>query len=270
MKILKRLYLALMLIFLYAPIATLIVFSFNEYRTRGLWGGFSLRWYESLFNNTQIMRALYNTVVIAIVSAFVATAIGTAAAIGVTAMKKRPRKAVMNLSSLPVMNPDIVTGVSLMLLFLFAIRFTGWGTMGFYTMMLAHITFCIPYVMLSVLPKVRALDPAIYEAARDLGAAPFTAFWRAVFPQLLPGIITGFIFAFTLSFDDFVISFFTTGAGVQNLSIIVYTSAARRGINPEINALSTLMFVVLLFLLFLINWRDAREMKKNRRKDVRS
>lgn len=269
MKTVKWIYLTLMVLFLYAPIATLIVFSFNEYRARGVWGGFSLRWYESLFQNAQIMMALRNTLVIAVITAVVSTTIGTAAALGIRAMKKRPRQIIMNLSNLPVMNPEIVTGVSLMLLFLFVIRRLGQGNFGFETLLLAHITFTIPYVLLSVLPKVRALDPSIYEAARDLGATPLTAFRKAVFPQLLPGIVTGFIFAFTLSFDNFVISFFTTGAGISNLSIIIYSSAARRGINPEINALSTLMFVVLLTLLFVINWRDSRELRKNKRKDVR-
>lgn len=269
MKTLKKLYLGLILLFLYAPIAALVAFSFNESKSRASWGGFSLKWYETLFNDQQILRALYNTLLIAAISALVATVIGTAAALGINAMRKRPRKVVMNLTNIPVINPDIVTGVSLMLLFLFVIKVVGRGSLGFTTLLLSHITFNIPYVMLSVLPKIRQLDPSIYEAAQDLGARPFTAFWKVVFPQLLPGIVTGAIFAFTLSLDDFVISFFTTGAGVSNLSIIIYSSAARRGINPEINALSTLMFVAVLLLLLLINRRDARELKKNKRKEVR-
>ncbi|MCL2702735.1 MAG: ABC transporter permease [Defluviitaleaceae bacterium] len=271
MKAIKRIYLSIILIFLYAPIATLIAFSFNESRSRGVWGGFSLKWYESLFQNREILRALNNTMLIAAISALAATAIGTAAALGVNSMKKKPRKIFLAISNIPVLNPEIVTGVSLMLFFLFTARLMGRGGLGFVTLLLAHITFNIPYVMLSVLPKIRALDSSVYEAARDLGATSFTAFWKVVFPQLLPGVVTGFIFAFTLSLDDFVISFFTRGAGVSTLSIYIYTSAARRGVNPEINALSTLMFVVLLLLLFVINWRDARELKKNirnRRKDV--
>ncbi|MDR1703117.1 MAG: ABC transporter permease [Clostridiales bacterium] len=270
MKVLKRAYLAVILIFLYAPIVVLIVFSFNEAKSRGVWGGFSLKWYGELFKDRQIIQALYNTLLIAAISAVTATAIGTAAALGINAMRRTPRKVILNLSNIPVMNPDIVTGVSLMLLFLFIVGLIGKGNLGFGTLLMSHITFNIPYVTLSVLPKVRQLDPAIYEAAQDLGAKPFTSFWRVVFPQLLPGIVTGMIFAFTLSLDDFVISFFTTGPGVSNLSIIIYSSAAKRGINPEINALSTFMFVVVLLLLFLINRRDARELKKNKKKEIRT
>ena len=269
MKALKKVYLGLVLLFMYAPIAVLIIFSFNESRSRGHWGGFSLKWYEMLFQDQQIMRALYNTVLIALISSIAATVIGTAAAIGINAMKKLPRKIALTLNNIPVLNPDIVTGVSLMLLYLFFIGLFGRGNLGFKTLLLSHITFNIPYVTLSVLPKIRQLDPAVYEAAQDLGATPFQAFRKVVFPQLLPGIVTGAIFAFTLSLDDFVISFFTTGAGVSNLSIIIYSSAAKRGINPEINALSTLMFLAVLLLLLIINRRDARELKKNRKKDTR-
>lgn len=268
MKAVKKIYLAIILVFMYAPIAALVVFSFNESKSRGHWGGFSLKWYEALMNNQQIMRALYNTLIIAAVSSLVATVLGTAAAIGINAMRKKPKKIVLTLNNIPVLNPDIVTGVSLMLFYLFFIGFLRKGELGFTTMLLSHITFNVPYVTLSVLPKIRQLDTAIYEAAQDLGATPLRAFWKVVFPQLMPGIVTGAIFAFTLSLDDFVISFFTTGAGVSNLSIIIYSAAARRGINPEINALSTIMFTVVLLLLLLINRRDARELKKTKRKET--
>jgi len=262
MKTVKRIYLGLILLFLYAPIAVLIIFSFNESRSRGSWGGFSLKWYVELFNNSQIMTALYNTLLIAAISAVAATLIGTAAAFGINAMKSGPRKVVLNLTNLPVLNPDIVTGVSLMILYMFFInilRRAGFENagLGFTTMLLSHITFNIPYVILSVLPKIRQLDKRVYEAALDLGAPPFTAWMKVVLPEVLPGIVTGAIFAFTLSLDDFVISFFTTGAGVNNLSIIIYTSAAKRGINPQMNALSTIMFLAVMLLLFLINRRDS-------------
>jgi len=265
MKVVKRIYLGLILVFLYAPIVVLMVFSFNESRSRGNWGGFSLKWYIELFQNSQIMTALYNTLIIALISAVVATLIGTAAAFGISGMKSKARKLVLNLTNLPVLNPDIVTGVSLMILYMFFInilRKIGFedAGLGFATMLLSHITFNIPYVILSVLPKIRQLDKRVYEAALDLGATPFTAFMKVVLPEVMPGIVTGAIFAFTLSLDDFVISFFTTGAGVNNLSIIIYTSAAKRGINPQMNALSTIMFLVVMLLLFLINRRDSNSL----------
>ena len=260
MKALKRLYLGLILLFLYAPIAVLIVFSFDESKSRGSWGGFSLKWYIQLFQNANIMRALQNTLLIAVISAIAATVIGTAAAFGINAMKGGMKKLVLNLTNLPVLNPDIVTGVSLMILYLFFIgilRALGVdASLGFTTMLLSHITFNIPYVILSVLPKIRQLDNRVYEAALDLGATPRVAFMKVILPEVMPGVVTGAIFAFTLSLDDFVISFFTTGAGVSNLSTLIF-SEARRGINPQMNALSTIMFLVVMLLLFLINRRDA-------------
>jgi len=262
---LKRAYLSIILLFLYAPIATLIIFSFNAHRSRGAWGGFSLDWYRQLFSNPAIVQALNNTLMIALISAFVSTVIGTIAALGVVAMKKNTRRVILNLNSIPVLNPEIVTGISLRIFFLFVINaFGGRGSLGFTTLILAHITFNICYVMLSVLPKVRALDSSIYEAARDLGATPFSAFWKVIMPQLWPGVVTGFILAFTLSLDDFIISFFTTGAGVNTLSIYIYTST-RLGVSPEVNALSTLMFVALMLLLFIVHRRDQRELRKNKR-----
>jgi len=261
MKLLKRIYLGLILLFLYAPIAVLIVFSFDESKSRAAWSGFSLKWYVKLFENQQIMSALYNTLLIAVISAVVATIIGTAAAFGIHAMKGGARRIVMGITNLPVLNPDIVTGISLLLLYtvvisgLRALGFQGAGP-GFVTLLLSHISFNIPYVILSVLPKLRQLDKHVFEAAQDLGAKPFEAFMKVVLPEVMPGIITGAIFAFTLSLDDFVISFFTTGPGVNNLSILIF-SEARRGINPQMNALSTIIFAVVMLLLFLINRRDA-------------
>ncbi|HHW47764.1 MAG TPA: ABC transporter permease [Clostridiaceae bacterium] len=250
---LKRFYVLLIFAFLYAPIIVLIVFSFNDSKSRGNWSGFTLKWYRQLFHDQQIMSALYYTIIIAVVSSFVATVIGTAAAIGIHNMKKIKKTIVMNITYLPVMNPDIVTGISLMILFIFLKL-----ELGFLTLLLSHITFNIPYVILSVLPKLRQLNKHMYEAALDLGATPFYAYRKVILPQIMPGVITGLLLAFTLSLDDFIISFFTTGSGVANLSIVVY-SMARRGISPKINALSTLMFVSVLLLLLIVNRRTSKE-----------
>lgn len=254
----KKFYMLLVFIFLYAPIAVLIIFSFNESKTSGNWTGFSLKWYQALFQDRQIMKALYYTMTIAILSSVISTIIGTFAAFGIHNMKSWNRKLILDINNLPILNPDIVTGVALMTLFVFiSIPF------GFTTMLIAHITFCIPYVILSVLPKLKQLPNDILEAAMDLGATPWYAFRKVIFPEILPGIITGALIAFTLSIDDFVISFFTTGGGVTNLSIVIY-SMARRGINPKINALSTLMFASILILLLVINKMTNKESKNKR------
>ena len=255
-RFLKKSYAALIYLFLYAPILILLVFSFNASKSRGNWTGFTLKWYLELFQDRQIMKALYNTMVIAVLSSTIATVIGTAAAIGIHNMKKLKRKIIMNLTYIPVVNPDIVTGLSLMLLFIFTnVR------LGFVSLLLSHITFNIPYVILSVLPKLKQLDKNLYEAALDLGATPLYAYRKVILPEIMPGVITGLLLAFTLSIDDFVISFFTTGSGVSTLSIIVY-SMARRGINPKINALSTLLFVTVLLLLVIVNLRTSGEHRK--------
>ncbi len=249
----QSLFLGLVFLFLYAPIFVLILYSFNASPSRGKWGGFSLKWYQSLIHNDAIITALTNTIVIALLASLIATLIGTFAAIAIHQMKKLPKAAVMEATYLPVLNPDIVTGVALMMLFIFSkIPF------GYVSMLLAHVTFCVPYVILSVLPKLQQLNNNLYEAALDLGATPGHAFRRVIIPQIMPGIITGAIFAFTLSIDDFVISFFTTGNGVSNLSIAIY-AMARKGVSPEVNAVSTIMFVVVLALLALVNWRQNRE-----------
>ncbi len=251
-KALKGVYLTLMLIFLYAPIVVMIVYSFNASKTRARWGGFSLRWYEELFRSRQIMDALSTTVSIALFAALVATVVGTLAAIGIHAMKARPAKVLINISYLPMTMPDIVTGVSLMLLFVFS-RFP----LGYWSMLMAHITFDTPYVLFSVLPKLKQMNVNLYEAALDLGCTPMQAVRKVILPQIMPGVFTGALLAFTMSLDDFVISYFTT-ATESNLSILVY-SMARRGIKPTINALSALMFVVVLVLLLLINRRSKLE-----------
>lgn len=256
----KRLYIFSLFLFLYAPIIVLALYSFNSARSRGTWDGFTLKWYIELFQDRQIMTSLYYSLIIAVISSIVATFIGTLAAFGIHPMKTLPRAAVMNLTYLPVLNPDIVTGISFMLLFIFFhLR------LGFMTLLLSHITFNIPYVILSVLPRIKQLDKSLYEAALDLGATPSFAFRRVILPEIMPGVISGLLLAFTLSLDDFVISFFTTGSGVSNLSITIY-SMARRGINPKINALSTLMFVSVLSLLIIINVIMSRQ-QSNRLKE---
>lgn len=254
-RALKKLYIGLIVLFLYAPIIVLIVYSFNDSKF-STWNGFTLKWYVELFTNSDILKALYNTILIAILSAIISTVVGTIAAIGIYDIHGFNKKVILNLNYLPVLNPDIVTAVSLMTLYKFlGIEF------GFITLLLSHITFCIPYVILSILPKLRQMNKHLPEAAMDLGATPMYALRKVVIPEIMPGIFTGALIAFTLSIDDFVISFFTKGAGVTNLSIEIY-SMARRGINPVINALSTLMFVGLLILLLIINKRQEKNIKK--------
>lgn len=246
-RFLKRSYMGLVLLFLYAPIVLLIIFSFNAGKSRGMWEGFTLQWYAELLHDKQIMKALQNTVVIGFLAAAISTVIGALGAIGLYQMRKGVRRTMMALVNLPMLNSEIVTGVSLMLLYT-AMNLE----LGFLTLLLSHVAFCIPYVVLSVLPKLRQLDPHLAEAAQDLGATPTEAFLRVILPDILPGIFSGFLLALTMSIDDFVISFFTTGMGVQNLSITIYTMA-KRGISPKINALSTLIFLVVLTLLIIVN-----------------
>lgn len=246
-KGLHRLYITLIFIFLYAPIVTLIVLSFNASRTRAKWGGFTVQWYVSLMENEIILQALKNSLSIALLSALIATVIGTIACIAMQGMKKRNRSILMGITNIPMLNAEIVTGISLMLLFIsLGIRF------GFLTILLAHITFNIPYVILSVLPRMRQLNPSTYEAALDLGASHGQAFFKVVFPDLLPGILSGFLMAFTMSLDDFIITHFTKGPGIDTLSTKIYTEV-KKGIKPEMYALSTIIFVAVLLLLILVN-----------------
>lgn len=260
MKILKKFYVTIILAFLYAPIFVLIIFSFNDSKSRGSWDGFTLKWYEQLFASREILTALYYTLSIAVLAAIIATIIGTIAALAIYYhMKPLHKNIVMNLTYLPVLNPDIVTGIALMLLFIF-VKFQ----LGFITLLIAHIVFSVPYVILAILPKLRQFNSSLYEAALDLGATPAYAFRKIIVPEIMPGIVTGALFAFTLSIDDFVISFFTTGSGVNNLSILIY-SMARRGIHPTINALSTLLFLAVLVLLLIVNYRMSKEEKLKER-----
>ena len=245
-------YLGLMLIFLYAPILVLMVFSFNGSKSMARWTGFSFKWYEALMHDSTIMNALMVTLSVAVISALVATFIGTFAAIGIHSMKKRPRAVVENISRLPMVNPDLVTGISFMMLF------AAMGIKGGYTrMLIAHITFNIPYVIFSVMPKLRQSSNLLYEAAMDLGCTPMMAIRKVVIPDIMPGIVSGFVLAFSLSLDDFVVSWFATD-GIQNLSIYIY-GIARRGISPKINALCTIMFVVVVALLVFINLKSINE-----------
>ena len=249
---LQKLYLGFILLLLYAPIGTLMVLSFNSSKTRSKWGGFSGKWYVSLFQNEDIMNALYTTLTIALLSALIATLIGTAAAIGIQALNAKFRTFMMGVTNIPMLNADIVTGISLMLLFIACRALFPTFSLGFTTVLLAHITFNIPYVILSVIPKLKQTNKYTYEAALDLGASPVYAFFKVVMPDILPGIFSGFLLAFTMSLDDFVITHFTTGAGVHTLSTKIY-SEVRKGIKPEMYALSTLLFVSVLFLLILVN-----------------
>lgn len=240
-----------MFLFLYAPIMALAVFSFNDSKSMAHWNGFTFKWYKQLIHNDSIMNALYYTLLVAIISSIIATIVGTISAIGIHKMRGKRRKLILNINYLPVLNPDIVTAVALMSLYVFLkLEF------GFTTMLLSHIMFSIPYVILSVLPKIKQLPQNIEEAAMDLGATPMYALRKVVLPQIKPGIISGFLIAFTMSIDDFIISFFTTGNGVSNLSIEIY-GMARRGIKPEINALSTIMFTVVLILLLISNKKQS-------------
>lgn len=268
MKVVSRFYTALIFLFLYAPIAVLIIFSFNDTDTmsRSVFYGFSLRWYRRLFQDGMILDALKNTLIIAVIAAVVSTVLGTLAAIGINGMKKWKRRIVMNLTNFPMVNPEIVTGVSLMLLFVFVARQMGGASLGMVSLILAHITFCLPYVILSILPKLRQMDSNLYEAAQDLGCTPAAAFFKVVLVEIMPGIVTGFIMAFTLSIDDFIISYFASGT-TQTLSIYIY-SMTRKRISPEINALSTLMFAVIMVLLVIINMRQAKEQRAAKRRPV--
>lgn len=257
-KHLQRIYLALIFILLYSPIVTLIVLSFNNSKTRAKWGGFTMKWYVQLFQNEQIMSALYTTLIIAFLAAAISTVIGTAAAIAIQGMKPKWKALYNSLTNIPMMNAEIVMGISLMLLFI-ALKFR----LGFSTILMAHISFDIPYVILSVTPKLKQTSRSSYEAALDLGASPVYAFYKVVFPDILPGVLSGFMLAFTMSLDDFVITHFTKGPGIDTLSTKIY-SEVRKGIKPEMYALSTILFTTVLVLLVLVNYSpdDASDAKK--------
>lgn len=260
MKKLSKAYVGLILMFLYVPIFVLIVFSFNETKSRSVFSGFTLDWYARLFNNDIIISSLINTIIIAVLASIISTILGTLAAIGINSMRKVPKALVMNVTNMPIINPEIVTGVSLMLLFVFfAARMN--VEFGFVTLLIAHITFDVPYVILNIMPKFKQMDPNLFEAAQDLGCSPLQAFRKVILPEIMPGVISGFLMAFTYSLDDFVISYFTTGSTSQTLPITIY-SMTRRKISPEINALSTLIFIAVVVVLIVKNIIENKQAKK--------
>ena len=256
-----RILLAAIIVFFYIPIIYTVVFSFNSTRSLTTFSGFSLRWYEKMFSSSMTMSAIWTTFLVAILATIFSTIIGTITVIGLSKCSKPLRRTVNMVNDLPIMNPEIVTAIGLLMFFA-----TMEISKGFMTMLLAHIAFCVPYVMLSITPRLRTLDPNLADAALDLGANPWQAMWHAIIPQLAPGIFAGALIAFTMSFDDFVISYFVTGNGVQNISILVYTMAKR--VNPSINAISTLVIVIITAVLLLINLIPMiRDRAMNRKKE---
>lgn len=278
----NRLFMGLVFLFLYAPILLLIVFSFNSGNSSVVWKGFSLHWYVELFQDRLIMQSIYTTLLVSLLATAIATVAGTFASIGFYAMRRRWRDPLMTVNSIPMMNADIVTGVSLCLLFVavfgfwnefaenYRITFSLFGevyrvtfprlTLGFGTLLIAHITFNIPYVILSVGPKLRQMDKNLVDAAQDLGCTWFQAFWKVILPEIMPGIVSGALIAFTMSVDDFVISYFTAGSATSTLAMAIYGMTKKR-VSPEINAVSTLLFVTVLTLLVIVNIREARAEK---------
>lgn len=263
MKKISKIYMSLLLLFLYAPIFVLIVYSFNTTKSRTVFEGFTFDWYIKLFQNELILTALRNTVIISVIASVFATILGTAAAIGINSMRKVPKALVMNVTNIPIINPEIVTGVSLMLLFVFFAARMHFN-FGFTTLVIAHITFDVPYVILNIMPKFRQMNPNIYEAAQDLGCNSFQAFFKVVLPEIMPGIVSGFLMSFTFSLDDFVVSHFTSGATSQTLPIIIY-SMTRRKVSPEINALSTIIFLIVVVVLIVKNIIENRSVKEDAR-----
>lgn len=257
-KVLSSTYLGLLLIMLYAPILIIIIFSFTTAKVLGNWTGFSLKLYTSLFHNGMVhslSSALWNTLIIGLIAAFASTVLGTMAAIGIFNLQPRSQKAIKMVNVIPILNPDIITAIALFLLFV-----TIGISQGYLTVILAHITFCTPYVVLSVLPRLYRMNANLYEAALDLGATPFNALWKILLPELKPGMISGFILAFTLSIDDFVVTLFTIGnEGLETLSTYIYADARRGGLTPELRPLSAIIFVTVLVLLLVINQRAAKK-----------
>ena len=262
MKTMRSVYTALVLVFLYAPILVMILFSFNSSPSTAVFEGFSFKWYGELFSKDEVGQALKNTLLLAFLSSLIATIIGTAAAVGLSKMKKAWRSPVMSVTNIPMMNPDIVTAVSLLMLFVFISAVLGTSSRTFFTVLVAHITFNLPYVVLSVLPKIRQIDKNLPEAARDLGCTPLQSFFKVELPCLLPGILSGALMAFTLSLDDFIITQFTKGEGFYTLPTYIY-SMTKKKVKPDMYALSTLIFVAILVLLLLINFISAKMDAKN-------
>lgn len=258
-KLSNKIYFGFIMAFLYLPLIYLIAYSFNDGKT-SVWKGFTLKWYVALFQDSQIMQSLYNSLLVALIASLVATVLGTMAAIGIYNFKGGYRTVVQTVSNIPIINPEIVTGVSLMLLFTMAGTLFSFE-MGFVTVLLAHIGFCTPYVILNVTPRIKRMDSSIYEAALDLGCSPVKAFFKVVLPEIMPGIFSGMLISFTYSLDDFVITYFTRGSKFQTLPIQIYTMTHQR-INPKANALSALLFVAILLMLIMINIRNNKSAEK--------
>ena len=267
MKRASKIYTALMMIFLFAPIAILLVFSFNSAKSLSVFDHFSLYWYRELFRDSETLKAVRNTLILAVSAALLSTIMGTAAAVGINRLRNKVlRQAMDSVTNIPMINPDIITGISLMLMFVFVGHLFGAATsLNFGTMLIAHITFCLPYVILQVLPKLQQMDKALPEAAMDLGCTPLRAFFKAELPEIMPGVITGLIMAFTLSLDDFVISYFTSGNGFQTLPIRIY-NMTKKTVTPKMYALATIIFFVILTLLLISNLYDEEEVRKRREK----
>ena len=266
-KRITNIYYALIFFFLYVPIGVLIFFSFNKSKSRNLFTGFTLNWYKELFTNQMVLKALGVTLITALIASVIATILGTLASVGIFSLKKVPQKIIMDITYIPIINPEIVTGVSMLLLFTvmrtILARFGMTFEMGLGTLIISHITFNVPYVILSVNPKLRQLDKSLYEAALDLGCTPVQAFFKVIIPEIMPGVFTGFLMSLTYSIDDFIISYFTSGT-TQNLSIAIY-SMTRRKVSPEINALSAIIFVIVLSILLVMNITDIQREKKLQR-----
>ena len=268
MKPAAKVYTAIIMIFLFAPIAILLVFSFNEAKSLSVFSGFSLNWYRELFRDAETLGAVRNTLILAASAALISTVMGTAAAVGINKLRNRALRTAMDtVTNIPMVNPDIITGISLMLMFVFVGRLFGAATsLNFATMLIAHVTFCLPYVILQVLPKLQQMDRSLPEAARDLGCTPLRAFMKVEIPEIMPGVVTGLIMAFTLSLDDFVISYFVSSASSQTLPVTIF-SMVRKRVSPEVNALTAIIFVVVLALLLLSNYYSVRKEKQMMRKE---
>ena len=261
-KWLSKLWMGLIFLFFYAPIAYIVVFSFNSGRSLTRMDGFSLQWYERMFSNGDMMDAMFYTILVAVIATVVSTIIGTVAAIGLSKSSRVLKTIVERVNDLPIMNPEIVTAIGLLMFF------SALGVRkGLLTMILAHVMFCTPYVMLSVSPKLRSLDPNLADACMDLGATPWQALTKVIVPQIMPGIVSGALIAFTMSFDDFIISYFVTGNGVSNISILVYTMSKR--INPSINALSTVVILLITVVLILVNLIPAMKERRKKKREER-
>ena len=260
MKPIAKVYTAIIFLFLFAPIAILLVFSFNSGNSLSVFSGFSLYWYKELFQDSNTLEALRNTLVLALCAAILSTVLGTAASVGMNKLRSKYMRAAMNtVTNLPMVNPEIITGISLMLMFVFVGQMMGLSTsLNFGTILIAHVTFCLPFVILQVLPKLRQMDKNLVDAAQDLGCTWMQAFWKVIIPEIKPGIISGALIAFTMSIDDFIISYFTAGSGVSTLAMTIYSMTKKR-VSPEINAISTLLFGAVLLLLIIINVRESRQ-----------